>query len=297
MRPTALDAQLVHSFVSICDAGGFAKASVRLNLSQSTISGHIKRLEALVGRRLIDRHNGRKAIKLTRWGETFLSHARDVVAANDIALACFKPDLIAGTVRFATTEDMAATVVPTIIEKFLDQHPGVEVEIHTGVTSDMRHEVGTRYDLVVAVQPCRHGGGEVLHRDQLVWVTSRNQAAHRRTPLPLALYPEGCLYRSCADAALRKVKRDWRPAIVSASRSALDAAVMRGLAITVVPAKSVPASMHVLTRAAGLPALPEIEIALYRKQATELPAARALADCLSQHLRGRKPSRRGAGKR
>lgn len=292
MRPPTLDAQLVQSFLSICDAGGFAKASVRLNLSQSTISGHIKRLEGLLGQRLVERHSGRKSIRLTRWGETFLTHARGIVAANDVALACFDTGLITGTVRLATTEDMAATIVPAIIETFLDEHRGVEVEIHTGVTSEMRHDVGTRYDLVVAVQPCRHGGGDVLHRDQLVWVTSRKHAAHRRTALPLALYPEGCLYRSCADAALRKADREWRPTIVSASRSALDAAAARGLAVTVVPARSVPAHMHILTRADGLPALPEIEIALYRKQASEIPAARALADCLCQHLRGRKPSRR-----
>jgi DNA-binding transcriptional LysR family regulator len=284
--PRDFEPSQIRSFVSICEAGGFAKASANLNLSQSTISGHIQRLETLVGQRLLERHSGRKSIRLTRWGEIFLVHARSILTANTAAAACFGAGAIKGTVRLATTEDLAVTIVPAIVGAFLNAHPSVAVEIHTGVTSDMRHEVGTRYDLVVAVQACGSGAGDVLHRDRLVFVTLPGRSIHRLTPLPLALYPEGCLYRSCADEALRAAGRAWRPAIISASRSALDAAVAQGLALTVVPARSVHAHTKVLTAADGLPQLPEIEIALYRKPAAEPPAARALARCLNDHLRG-----------
>jgi DNA-binding transcriptional LysR family regulator len=83
------------------------------------------------------------------------------------------------------------------------------------MTLRMRHELGDRFDIVVAAQPLDSGGGEVLRpRDE--------------GPLPLAVYPDGCLYRRWATDALDRINRPWRIAIASPSRSAILAAVAEG---------------------------------------------------------------------
>jgi DNA-binding beta-propeller fold protein YncE len=65
-----LDLELLRSFVSVVDAGGFTRAGERVHRTQSTVSQQIKRLEENVGRPLLDR-NGKGAIP-TEEGERLL---------------------------------------------------------------------------------------------------------------------------------------------------------------------------------------------------------------------------------
>ena len=50
-----LDPRLLRSFVAIADTGSFTQAAEWLNMTQSTISQQLARLEEAVGRGLIDR--------------------------------------------------------------------------------------------------------------------------------------------------------------------------------------------------------------------------------------------------
>ena len=62
-----MDIDLLRSFVSVVDAGGFTKAGERVHRTQSTVSQQIKRLEDQLGRPLLQR-NGKQAT-LTEEGE------------------------------------------------------------------------------------------------------------------------------------------------------------------------------------------------------------------------------------
>ncbi len=50
-----LDFELLRAFVAVADCGGFRRAAERLNLTQSTISQQIKRLELETKRSLFRR--------------------------------------------------------------------------------------------------------------------------------------------------------------------------------------------------------------------------------------------------
>ena len=50
-----LDLELLRSFVSVVDAGGFTRAGERVHRTQSTVSQQIKRLEDDFGRSLLNR--------------------------------------------------------------------------------------------------------------------------------------------------------------------------------------------------------------------------------------------------
>jgi hypothetical protein len=50
------DTVLLRSFVAICDSGSFTKAAREVNLTQSAVSLHVKRLEDQVGSCLIVRN-------------------------------------------------------------------------------------------------------------------------------------------------------------------------------------------------------------------------------------------------
>ena len=55
-----LDLELLRSFVSVVDSGGFTRAGERVHRTQSTVSQQIKRLEQDVGQPLLNR-NGKDA--------------------------------------------------------------------------------------------------------------------------------------------------------------------------------------------------------------------------------------------
>jgi hypothetical protein len=50
-----LDIVLLRTFVAVVEAKGFTRAAGLVNLTQSAVSLHIKRLEEQIGRRLFDR--------------------------------------------------------------------------------------------------------------------------------------------------------------------------------------------------------------------------------------------------
>src|SRR5262249_61886634 len=78
-----LDIDLLRSFVSVVDAGGFTRAGERVHRTQSTVSQQIRRLEDTLGRALLHR-NGRQA-RPTEEGERLLSYARPILALAEEA--------------------------------------------------------------------------------------------------------------------------------------------------------------------------------------------------------------------
>ena len=77
------DLELLRSFVSVVDAGGFTRAGERVHRTQSTVSQQIKRLEDDVGQPLLDRSG--KDVTPTEAGERLLSYARRLLSLAEEA--------------------------------------------------------------------------------------------------------------------------------------------------------------------------------------------------------------------
>lgn len=74
-----IESRLLHCFVELASDLHFGRTASRLGIVQSALSGHIARLEDIIGGRLLDRGK-RAAVRLTPLGTTFLAEARDAVA-------------------------------------------------------------------------------------------------------------------------------------------------------------------------------------------------------------------------
>ncbi len=74
------DTTLLRTFAAVCDTGSFTKAARMVNLTQSAVSLHIKRLEEQIGARLLRR--GAEGVGATEQGEVLLSYARRILALN-----------------------------------------------------------------------------------------------------------------------------------------------------------------------------------------------------------------------
>src|SRR5690606_10545646 len=114
----------------------------------------------------------------------------------------------------------------------------------------------------MTVEDPRHPVAKVW-TEELVWVTGAESDAHRRDPVPLVAYPQGCVYRRSMVNGLNLCERGWRIVYSSPKLSGLLAAVEAGVGITVVSEKTVPAGLRRLGDADGLPALPTVQVGVY----------------------------------
>src|ERR1700719_1483702 len=78
-----MEFELLRSFVAVADCGGFHRAAERLNLTQSTISQQIKRLELETKRPLFRRTT--RSVALTDDGEMLLGDARRLLQLEEAA--------------------------------------------------------------------------------------------------------------------------------------------------------------------------------------------------------------------
>ncbi|MBV8927199.1 MAG: LysR family transcriptional regulator [Bradyrhizobium sp.] len=278
MKPPTLDPELLQAFLAVAEQRSFTRAAARLNRTQSAISMQIKRLEHRLGVELF--HRTKANVDLSPAGEGLLGYARRLLSLNDEAVAHLRERKIEGVVRLGVMDDYGTSVVPPLLASFLAGYPLIHVEMETGLTSSMPARLGKAYDLVIAMHPAGRGDGEFLCREQAVWATSAEHPVEEQDPLPVALYPQGCLFRRWAMEALDAAKRRWRLAFVSHSLAAVESIAAQGLAVTVVKSGTFPSRLRPLSERDGLPGLPAADICLHR--ATNLSDAGVL---LADHLR------------
>src|SRR5256886_8279349 len=106
MMARMLDLELLRSFVSVIDSGGFTRAGERVHRTQSTVSQQIKRLEDDIGQPLLNRTA--KDVTPTEAGERLLSYARRLLSLAEEARDVVTRPGNEGAVRLGIPEDFAA---------------------------------------------------------------------------------------------------------------------------------------------------------------------------------------------
>jgi DNA-binding transcriptional LysR family regulator len=135
--------------LAVAEHGGLASAARALGVNHTTVLRRVNAFEAAQGLRLFERLPTGYA--LTAGGEEMLAAARhmsSVVADLERRLA--GRDLrVEGTLRVATTDTLAASVLPRHLAAFRARHPGIVVELAVG------NQVAnlTRRDADAAVRP------------------------------------------------------------------------------------------------------------------------------------------------
>ena len=281
MSSPILDPDLLKAFVAVADQRSFTRAAAMLNRTQSAVSMQIKRLEDRLQAELF--HRTKANVDLSAAGEGLLGYARRILTLNDEAIGRLRERTVEGVVRLGVMDDYGTLVVPPLIASFVAGYPLIHIEMETGLTSSMTARLGEAYDLVIAMHPEGQGDGEFLRREQAVWAAGPQQAVEGANPLPLALYPQGCLFRKWAVEALDAAQRPWRLAFISHSLAAVESIAMQGLAVTVVKAGTFPSKLRRLSDRDGMPPLPAADIRLHRASNLSRPAS-LLADHLVEAL-------------
>ncbi|GGB52907.1 LysR family transcriptional regulator [Roseibium aquae] len=260
-----LDLDQLRTFVAIAESGSFTKAAGAVHKTQSAVSMQMRRLEERIGRQIFMR-DGRNS-RLTEHGERLLQYARRLVQLNDETLAAFDETELEGLVRLGTPDDYANRFLPEILARFSRSNPKAEVSVVCAPTPNLVELMAEgELDVSIITHVRKRGWKdvEVVRREPLLWVASTRHCAELEDPLPLALGRPTCDWRKAATAALNETGKKSRLLYSSWNSTAVGAAVLAGLAVSVLPESALRPGMRVLQEADGFPRLPDCEIGLMR---------------------------------
>ncbi|WP_461210996.1 LysR substrate-binding domain-containing protein [Desulfocurvus sp. DL9XJH121] len=260
-----LPIDVLRTFVAAAESGNFTRAGERVHRTQSAVSMQMKRLEEDMDARLFTRQG--RGMALTGQGQELLDYARRILSLHDEALAAFSRPDIGGMVRFGASESYASQHLPRILAAFSREHPKVRVDLICDTSRVLVQEMRAgNLDLALCVCGDTPDGGRAIHRERVLWVASAHARPEEETPLPLALFHEGCVQRGWALAALHKLGRPFRIAYCSPSTAGIVAAVRSGLAVAPIAASAYFPDCRVLGEAEGLPLLPSTTVTLHGGQ-------------------------------
>lgn len=261
MAVTNFDIDLLRAFLTVYEEGSFTRASEKLFRTQSAVSLQIRRLEELVGRQLIER-DARK-LRLTVYGQELQRYAKLMVRLNDRAIQRITAADGRRMITIGIPDDYVPTTMPLLTKIIEEYFPGSPVAIVCNVSPRLRSMFDAgELDIVIVTEREEADGDHGILVDELHWVKAPHLPVNLSEPLPLAFFPDGCLFRQEGIAALRAAQRDFRIVKSSLNFLVLKGALFEG-AICVLAKHSITDDLEIIS--SELPRLPRIRVAFYSR--------------------------------
>ncbi|MGH8809327.1 MAG: LysR substrate-binding domain-containing protein [Noviherbaspirillum sp.] len=236
----SIDLDSLHIFKAVVDYGGITKAAAQLNRVQSNITTRVKNLEDRLGVQLFQRQNGK--LVLSSEGSLLLAYAERLLRLSSEAEAALRSGTPRGILRIGTMESTAAVRLPSLLSRYHENYPDVQIELATGTSGALIGKVH-RFDIEAAfvAEPFTPVDLEMQEAfvEELVLITSKD-SPRISTPKDLQkrtviAFSTGCSYR--------RVLEDWlgMSAVVPdrvlelGSYHAIVACVAAGSGIAIVP--------------------------------------------------------------
>ncbi|PMV85709.1 MULTISPECIES: LysR substrate-binding domain-containing protein [Pseudomonas] len=276
-----LDLELLKTFVCVVDEGSFTRAAERVHRTQSTVSQQVRKLEVLVGHPLLLRDRTGQNVTVTEHGELLIHYARRLLALSSEAVEALASDLDLEILRIGVPEDFDARRMALILAGFNRARPHARLETVSGMSTDLKQKLASgEIDIALVKREPDSGPCWAAWPEVLVWVKGAGVDSANGV-LPLALFPQGCIYRQRAIRLLDVAQRPWRVAFGSHSLTGIQAAVASGLGVSVLPASAVLPEHSVCT---DLPELPPTELALISREGALTGLQRDLVEFLREEL-------------
>jgi DNA-binding transcriptional LysR family regulator len=278
--------ELLRTLVSVVDLRSFTKAGAALGVTQPAVSAQIKRLQFLLGDELLD--TSAPGVSLLPRGEMVVTHARRMLSINDQIAQLSGSRPTAQTLRVGIPGDFAGVRIPATLAQFRKRWP--DIRFSATATSFENMLRGLRQgdlDLCVAIANSKPAiEAHHLWIDQAVWVRSDATQVDPGAPVPLVSFGEDCSCRYTAVNALHRVGRECDFVFTSRSIASLEAAVLAGLGVMVLPRSRVSQTALSVWEDAPLPELPQLYCGIYLRDGGDNRAAlEELADAVAAVLR------------
>lgn len=256
----SLDIEAVQAFVLIADLQSFTRAAETMNMTQSAVSIKIRRLEEVLGRRLLERTP--RSVRLSPDGQLFFPAARALVAAHGDALDAFRVER--HNLAIGLSHHVVGSGLPALLKHMNSTISGLELEVQVSMSRDLfdAFDSGKLDAVVLFDDPKRRRSGEVLYRECFGWMAAPNFAHLAGTPLPVATQANPCSVRKMALGLLETAGIPWKEVFVGGGVPVIAAAVSAGIAVAALGSRVAPSDAIEVGAKLGLPPLPIRDVIL-----------------------------------
>lgn len=278
-----MDIALLRTFTAVATLGSFSGAAQRLNMTQSTVSQQVARLEEHLGKQLFVRTT--RLCRLTPSGDELMERASKVVSLIDEMESAFRPELSSGTVVVGVVDDsyLFAPLTRALAE-FVARRPAVSVEIRAGMSADLLRELKARnIELALLRVDPELDRSNLLQTSRLVWISCPNWQVPKNGVIPLAVVGGTCSYHRTALETLRGAGMQSRRVVTCSSLEGVLEVVRAGLAVSVVPEGELRTGMEILSDR-RLPPLPYTGLKISFSEQEPTLAAKQLARVIEDTL-------------
>lgn len=274
---------MLKSFLAVADMGSFTDAATHMNLSQSTISGHVSKLEDRLQVQLFNRTTRR--CELTTAGEALRIHAQKVVGATEQLLEAFRPSYLEGAIRLGIPEDYYLfPKIMKVVHEFAASRPKVSVRIDASLSEHHRKSLRDGFlDLAIMRQPLGIESGKVLAKSQLVWIADAGLDLDHEPSIPLAHVSGPCQYFRAGTTTIEAAGDHWRSVYSCSTLEGVRVGVRSGLGVGVVPVEDC-TDLTLVREHRRLPRLPEFSVVIEMAIIDPPVIVRVLAEKLKEVL-------------
>jgi DNA-binding transcriptional LysR family regulator len=229
-----LDPRLLRSFVAIADAESFTRAAERLNMTQSTISQQLARLEQAVGQALVDR--AARPIELTAAGERLLGYARRILALQKEAETVLGDPAGMTSVRIGVPEDIVSTAMAKAFADFARRNREIRLDVTAGLSRDLtRRYRGGEFDIAIVKEAAASADCRATFPEIMAWFEGTDTSGAWPDPIPLVAFPPGGLYREAMFERIERERLRWYIAFSGSSLHSVLVGVQAGLGLSLLP--------------------------------------------------------------
>ena len=235
-------------FLLVCELGNMTAAARQLHIAQPSVSQVIKEIEDYYNTKLFERI-GRK-IFLTKSGDKLKDYAIHIISLYDKMESDMIGGALGGLLRLGATVTVGSCVLPDLVEKFCRQHEEIRIEAVIDNTQEIEEMLLLdRIDIALVEGNVRSADlvSRKFMNDELILVCAANHHLAVNDSVSITelehedfiVREAGSGTRELFESVFAAKNVSWKQLWVSNNSEAIKKAVIRGLGVTIISAKSV----------------------------------------------------------
>lgn len=237
-------------FDEVARTGSMRSAAENLNVAATAVSRQIENLEEHFCAQLVERNN--RGIRLTAAGRLLAERAGKTLRELDHVQQLIEDlqGLESGKVVLCANGAIVANVIAPVLAEFSLQHPKLRFEVMvTSAREAIQSLEGGVADIAVTLFAPSSSGVTLRSQSEILYdvivnpsepvAQAKDISLRQLTDLPLALPDRGFAARQAIESIFAAAKLELDPVFVSSSLDMLKELVLRGAAVTLLPALSI----------------------------------------------------------
>ncbi len=161
------------TFIAVVEHKNFTKAGEYLNLSQPSVSTHIKNLENYYGVTLINRSIKHKSIVITENGYKLYNRAKEILHILDTTYIEVRniSDSIKGIIKIGASLTIGEYILPQFLSIFYKKYPDIEIDLlieNTTIIAENLKDLTLDIGFIEGISSYPNLNQEYLSEDKMV---------------------------------------------------------------------------------------------------------------------------------